>query len=317
MKKIISLFLCIAILISLVCITSSCAKSKDDGNINVICTIFPYYDWAKNVIGASENVTLSLIISNGADPHSYQPTATDILNISNCDVIIYTGGSSDVWVEAALEKANSPDIRKIKLIELDGMTLHNVSASDHEHDHEHDHGEFDEHIWLSLKNARLATQNIADELSAIDVKNAERYTENAKSYAQELLSLDESFVNTLAEEHPFMLFADRFPFVYTLSDYGISYQAAFEGCTTDASADFDTIISLIEEAKLHNTKYVCVTESSDKALAKTVISSSNHTEMEILTFNSIQGITKRDIESGVTYLSLMKNNLETMKKAIS
>ena len=323
-KRSITAFICIfALLFSLP--LSGCANKSDDGKINVVCTLFPQYDWMRNIIGESESVELSLIIANGSDPHSYQPTAADVLKISECDMIVYMGNESDVWVSEALERANRPSILKVALCSLEGMTLHNISSHSHEHaedsheHHDHGHGTLDEHIWLSLGNAVRATEQLAITLASLDPDNAELYTENARKYIERLGELDNRYKKAVEEsdaEHRFMLFADRFPFVYLLSDYGIDYQAAFEGCTTDVDADFDTVLTLIKEAERHGVKYVSVTESSDKALARTVVASAKHTEMEILTMNSMQAMSKKSIDDGATYLSVMEQNLSILKKAI-
>lgn len=323
-KKSLTALVCIfALLLALP--LSGCADKTDDGKINVVCTLFPQYDWMRNIIGESDSVELSLIIANGSDPHSYQPTAADVLKISECDMIVYLGNESDLWVSEALERANRPDIVKVALCELEGMTLHNISSHSHEHaedqheHHDHAHGTLDEHIWLSLGNAEVATEQLAVELSALDTDNAELYKENAKKYVERLGELDSRYKRAVEEsdaERRFMLFADRFPFVYLLSDYGIDYQAAFEGCTTDVDADFDTVLTLIKEAERHGVKYVGVTESSDKALARTVVKSAKHTEMEILTMNSMQAMSKKSIDDGATYISVMEQNLTVLKKAI-
>ena len=323
-KRIICTLLAILLCFSLF----SCnAKKEDNGRIKIICTLFPQYDWLKNITKGSENVEVSLLIANGADPHSYQPTAKDIMNISNCDVIIFVGGDSDTWVQKAIERSKNDSITSIALMKLDGMTLQNISASSHSHDedgHEHEHeghshAAFDEHLYLSLHNAISATKALCDILCKKDSANAELYKRNTEEYISKLSALDSSFKKDLTEaksDHAFMLFADRFPFVYLLSDYGISYAAAFEGCSTDASASFDTVIRLIKEADEHNAKYIAVTEASDKALAETVRSSTKTKDQKIITLNSMQSVTKKQIEKGTTYLSVMEENLNLIRTAI-
>ncbi len=292
--------------------------------IKIVCTLFPQYDWLKNIVNGSEKIELSLLIANGADPHSYQPTASDIMEISSCDMIVFVGGDSDTWVKEALERAKNAETQQIKLMELDGITLHNISAVSEEHDHNHnhsghDHGTFDEHIWLSLKNAIAATEAMTDKLCELDAKNAELYRQNSADYIQRLTALDQRF-SDLAQATPtdrkFVIFADRFPFVYLLSDYGIGYQAAFEGCSADVDAGFDTVLELIHEAELHNAAYIGVTESSDKALAQTVANSAKHTDIKILTFNSMQSVSRRHIESGTSYMSIMEENFAVLSTAL-
>lgn len=320
--------LCLLLVLALALPLFSCARKEDDGKIRILATLFPQYDWLRQVVGDSETVKLELLISNGTDPHSYQPTASDIAAISNCDMIVYVGGDSDNWVKKAIERSKNEDIITTVLTEIDGITLCNISSSSHsheehsheEHSHEghshegHSHAAFDEHLYLSLKNAAVASKAFADELSKLDPKNKELYLKNAEEYAKELLSLDGYLAEGVAAtaEEPFMLFADRFPFVYLLSEHHIHYAAAFEGCSADADAGFDTVIRLIKEADAHDVKYVTVTETSDKALANTVISSTKSKNQKILTLNSLQAITKAQIDGGATYISLMRENIDTI-----
>lgn len=326
-KRILCALLAIIILASL-CSCSQSQKQEESDKIKILCTLFPQYDWLRNITKGSESIELSLIIANGADPHSYQPTAADIMNISNCDIIVCLGGDSDTWVTKAIERSNNASIKNVRLSELEGMTLHNISSGSHshgEHSHEeashegHAHSAFDEHLYLSLRNAITAAYALSEILCEKDPENAELYTKNASDYAEKLSALDREFASSLEQadiNEPFMLFADRFPFVYLLSDYGIHYSAAFEGCSTDANADFDTVIRLIHEAEHHNASYIAVTEASDKALANTVISSGAKKDREILTLDSMQSVTKNDITKGKSYILTMASNLEAVKKAV-
>lgn len=326
-KRILCVLLALIFLLSLF----SCnEKNENDGKIKILCTLFPQYDWLRNITKGSENVELSLLIANGSDPHSYQPTAKDIMDISNCDIIVYVGGDSDAWVEKAIERSKNTELSKVVLSSLEGVTLRNISASSHSHSHDHDHehahdheghshSSVDEHLYLSLHNAIASVESITKILCEEDLANAELYKSNAKAYINELSALDSDFLEALDSadvDEPFMLFADRFPFVYLLSDYGVSYSAAFEGCTTDVDASFDTILRLIKEADAHNVSYIAVTESSNKAIARTVASSTKTKSQEIITLNSMQAVTKSQIEDGASYLSTMSQNLAIVKKAI-
>lgn len=296
-----------------------CTENENDGKINIVCTLFPQYDWLRNIIGESDSIELTLLIQNGSDPHSYQPTAADILTISNCDMIVYIGAESDLWVKEALERSNNKDIVKVALSSIDGITRHDISSSHHHDDHEHtEDGAFDEHIWLSLKNASVAADHLADKLCELDEANSSTYKANAQKYKNELCALDEEYAQAAARangEHPFVLFADRFPFVYLLEDYGIDYAAAFEGCTTDVDADFDTVLRLIKEAEAHRISHIAVTESSDRSLAQTVASSAKQ-DIEIIVMNSLQSVNKKQLCAGYTYLSQMKKNLSALKIAL-
>jgi zinc transport system substrate-binding protein len=292
--------------------------------------MFPQYDWLSEIVGESEKIELSLIIQNGTDPHSYEPTAADILAISKADMIVYLGGESDKWVSEALERSDNKDIVRVELSKCEGVELHDISSAseghshgghDHgHHDHEgHDHGTLDEHIWLSLNNAKAACKALAEEVSALDENSAKTYAENAKKYIERLDALDGEYkkaVESIAQEERFLLFCDRFPFVYLLEDYGIEYAAAFEGCSADADADFETVLRLIKEADEHSLSAVAVTESSDRALARTVLSSSAQGGGEIIVFNSLQSVNKGQIAEGISYLSVMEDNLKALRRAL-
>lgn len=325
-KKIISILIILCMALSICACTSS---NKDENNsaeaasIKILCTLFPQYDWIRNITNGAENVSVSLIIANGTDPHSYQPTAADIMNISNCDMLVYVGGDSDTWVKEAIKQSNNENLTAIALADLDDIKLRNISSSSHSHDGEehegHSHSVLDEHLYLSINNATEAVGELATAISALDPANKELYHKNALEYIVKLKNLSEGFKNdisTVPEEDRFILFADRFPFVYLLSDYGIDYSAAFEGCTTDVDADFDTVIRLAKEADEHNVKYIAVTESSDKSLANTVILSTKSKDQKIITLNSMQSVTNKQIESGATYLSIMESNINEVKTAL-
>ncbi len=326
-QRLLPVFLTVCLLLSLF----SCSPKEDNGKITVLCTLFPQYDWLRNITEGSDTVDLKLIIANGTDPHSYQPTAADIADISKCDMIVYVGGDSDTWVEKAIERSKNSKIKSIILSELDGITLQNISAGSHsheghsheghshkeEHSEEHSHSVFDEHLYLSLNNAAVATKELAQELCLLDKDNEELYRKNAEEYISKLQNLDLTLKEKTenASGEPFMLFADRFPFVYLLADYGIDYSAAFESCTTDTNADFDTVIRLIKEADLHNVKYIAVTESSDGSLAKTVISSTKSKDQKIIVLNSLQSVNQAQIKNGITYISVMEENINSILTA--
>ena len=312
----------------------SCAKERgEDSRIKIVCTLFVQYDWLKNIVGESERVDLSLLIDNGTDLHSYQPTAADIMEISDCDMIVYLGSDIDTWVAEAIERAENSSLRRVALTECEGITLKNISSEsehgghDHSehggHDHSehdgHDHGALDEHVWLSLKNAALICKALCEELCALDPDGAEEYRKNTAEYVASLAALDAEYasaVASVAEDKRFMLFCDRFPFIYLLEDYGIDYAAAFEGCSTDVDADFATVLRLIEEADAHMLDCIIVTESSDRALANTVASSSKRGVSRVLVMDSLQAVGKGRIARGESYLSVMKKNLSVLESAL-
>ena len=332
MKKIIAFLLLTLVLISVIYCASSCAeKYNSDDKIKVVCTLFPQYDWVRNIVGNSNKIEVSLLISNGTDPHSYQPTAADILTVTNCDVIIYTGSESDTWIKSALADDRYDGIVKIALSDIPSMKLHDISSSSGEHSHgdddghshgheDHEHGILDEHVWLSIDNAVTATRHISETLCRLDRENEGKYIENTEKYVSSLITLDADFdaeISKIDEDERFIIFADRFPFIYLLSDYNVSFQAAFDGCSADVDADFGTVLTLIKEADAHDVSCIAVSESSDKTLASTVISSAKRDDMKIVVLNSMQSITKKEIENGASYISVMNENLDNILLALA
>lgn len=323
MKK---LFVTVLALLLLIPSVSGCSDIQRDDEISVVCTVFPIYDWTKNIIGEADGVELSLLVSNGTDLHSYQPTAADIIAVTDCDLLICLGGTSDAWIEEALAQNPSDTRRVIRLDEVQGVTLRHISqdslASECEGDgchdgHDHAHSETDEHLWLSLKNAQAAVRAISEELSALNEENSELYLANAEAYTEKLGALDGKYAE-LAESatSPYVLFADRFPFVYLMDDHGIGYTAAFSVCTTDTDASPDTIIRLASAANEKKLEYLIVTESSDRSLANSVIRATDSKDQDILVMDSMQSVTEGDIKSGTSYLSVMESNLSVLCTAL-
>ncbi len=297
--------------------------NKEDGKIKIVTTIFPEYDWIKAVMGdKAEGADITLLLDNGVDLHSYQPTAEDILKISTCDMFIYVGGESDEWVEDALATAQNKDICMINLMEVLGENVKEEETvegmqEEKEHDHEDGDKEYDEHVWLSLKNAGTLVEAIADGLTKIDQSNAQIYKANADSYISELKQLDEEYAETV-DKAPIktILFGDRFPFRYMADDYGIRYYAAFVGCSAETEASFETISFLARKADELDLPAVITIEGSDKKLAETIVKNTASENMKILTMDSMQAATSKDAAEGITYISVMRKNLEVLREAL-
>lgn len=297
--------------------------NKEDGKIKIVTTIFPEYDWIKAVMGdKAEGADITLLLDNGVDLHSYQPTAEDILKISTCDMFIYVGGESDEWVEDALATAQNKDICVINLMEVLGENVKEEETvegmqEEKEHDHEDGDKEYDEHVWLSLKNARTLVEAIADGLIKTDQSNALSYKANADSYISELKQLDEEYAETV-DKAPIktILFGDRFPFRYMADDYGIRYYAAFVGCSAETEASFETISFLARKADELDLPAVITIEGSDKKLAETIVKNTASENMKILTMDSMQAATSKDAAEGITYISVMRKNLEVLREAL-
>ncbi len=302
---------------------TACDREKKD-ELTVVCTVFPLYDWVSNVVGEVDGIRVILSVENGTDLHSFQPTAANIMDIADCDLLICLGTASERWVSEAVASNPSENRRVLKVSEAEGITQRQIALASvceedgHDHGHDHSHGEVDEHLWLSLANAQAAVSVIADSLSAIDGEHAEQYRKNAAAYGDSLSALDEKYRETIEKAScKTLLFADRFPFVYLAEDYGLSYVAAFRGCTTETDADSDTIIRLATAADEHGLSYIMITERSDRALAESVIRATAAKDQQILALDSMQSVTARDRASGTTYLSVMEANLAVLTQALS
>lgn len=288
-------------------------SSSGDG-LTVVTTIFPIYDWVKNILGSDKN--LVYLDENGIDLHSFEPTANDIITLSKADVFICVGGASDEWVDNAVRSADNSDLTVLKLMEVtDVLEEETVEGMETDHDHEDsDISEYDEHVWLSLKKAQIAVEKIADVLCDHDADNAEMYKSNAQEYISQLNTLDTEFDNAISSATGnTLLFADRFPFRYLVEDYKLEYYAAFPGCSAESEAGFETMTFLIEKTKELQLDYIIVLEGSDGKIASTV---SSETGAEVLTLNSCQSVTKDDVASGSTYISIMKSNLSIITEAL-
>lgn len=311
---------------------------------SVVCTIFPEYDWAREIIGGlGDNYELTLLMDDGTDLHNFQPTAADIAKIAACDMFVYVGGESDGWVEDALKEATNPNMQVINLLEVlgtdvkeeevvEGMQAEEHDHDDHdhgehdeeethdhedEHDHEADEIEYDEHVWLSLKSTCTIVKAMEQAFETIDNEHATAYQEHATAYVNKLEALDQEYekaVRTATKKT--ILFGDRFPFRYLVDDYGLDYYAAFVGCSAETEASFETITFLAGKMDQLGLEKIFVIEKSDQKIAKTIVENTTQKNQEILVLNSLQSVTGKDVEAGATYLGIMEENLQVLKQAI-
>ena len=278
------------------------AREGED-TLKIVSTVFPSYDWVREILGEeTKKADLSLLVKNGVDLHSYQPSVEDLVMISECDLFIYVGGTSDGWVEDALHASQNPDQIAVDLLQvlgLDGDT------------------EADEHVWLSLKNAKVLCAHIANQLSALDPERAQTYADNLTAYTEQLETLDvqyEKMVDNAGGDT--VVFGDRFPFRYLFDDYGIHCFAAYAGCSAEAEVSFDTVITLAEKIDALGLSCILVPETSDKSLAQTILQSTKDKNQEILVMDSMQSVTEDQMEEGITYLSGMESNLAVLEYAL-
>ena len=332
MKKIITLML-VAVLA--VCALSGCGTSKSgedtkDKKIKVVTTIFPEYDWVMQILGdKADKADVTMLLDKGVDLHSYQPSTADIAKISEADVFIYVGGESDEWVEDVLKQAKNKNLKVINLMDVMGdkakeeEVKEGMQPEEEEHAEEAKDGkeeeevEYDEHVWLSLKNAKIFTKKIADVLSEIDKDDAKTYQANYESYAKKLDDLDKKYADAVASaKNKTLVFGDRFPFRYLVNDYGLDYYAAFVGCSAESEASFETVTFLakkIDELGLGN---VLTIEGKNHKIAKTVVDNTKNKDQKVLTMDSMQSTTSKDVKDGATYLGIMEKNLEVLKEAL-
>ncbi|WP_173385361.1 metal ABC transporter substrate-binding protein [Ruminococcus flavefaciens] len=293
--------------------------ANTSGKLSVVCTIFPEYDWVKQVMGDhADEANVTYLLSSGTDLHNYQPTASDIMSISSCDIFIHVGGESDKWVEDALDEAVNKDMQVIDLMELlgDSAKEEEIKEGMEAEEEEEDGGdevEYDEHVWLSLKNAKVVCSAISEALSKADPDNAADYSSSLDDYTKKLDDMDESFrAVTENAENKTLIFGDRFPFRYLFDDYGLDYYAAFVGCSAESEASFSTISFLSDKLNELECDTIFTIENSDKSIAEAVIRNSDRKDCTVAELNSIQSVSMNDVNSGVTYLSLMQQNCDVL-----
>ena len=293
--------------------------------LSIVCTVFPEYDWVREITnGHEENFEITYLLSNGSDMHSYQPTVDDMIKISSCDLFIYIGGESDKWTKDAIKQAKNKDLKTISLLDSLGSSVkeeehkEGMQDSDEEdHDHE-EQAEYDEHIWLSLKNAETLCNSIAEEIYSLDPENKTDYQNNLMDYCKQLENLDTQYSETLSNvPNKTLIFGDRFPFRYLVDDYGLDYYAAFSGCSAETEASFETITFLSDKIDEINADTIFTIEGSDDSIANAIISSTEKKNQKIAHLNSIQSVNSEQVKNGTTYISIMKSNLDILKEALS
>lgn len=313
-KNALGMFLCCALTLCAAGCGATVPPSGEARTPRIVATIFPLYDWTREILGdRADAVELSMLLDNGTDMHSYQPSVDDIVKVSSCDLFLYVGGESDSWVKDALP----PDLKTLNLMETLGEAAveerieRGMSVADD------DESAYDEHVWLSLRNAERLCRAIADALGDVDPDGAAAYAANAEAYCAQLAALDEAYTRTV-EAAPLreLLFADRFPFRYLADDYGLNVYAAFPGCSAETEASFQTVATLAAALDAYALPVVLTTESGDGRLARTVIDASKSGEAVILSMNSLQSVTAADIASGTRYLSAMEENLNVLRQAL-
>lgn len=341
----------LAISLSLILIAGAfygCGLKKDgknDGKLKVVATIFPQYDFLRQIGG--DKIDLKMLLTPGAESHSFEPTPKDIKAVKDADLFVYVGGDSDSWVEEILEGVDKDKLKTVTLMDtvktvpeetVEGMQEehdheghHHDEDSDHEkdsehhedsdkhHEHEHDKDkedvELDEHVWTSPKNAIEIVKKLSDELGALDPENKDYFKKNADEYIKKLEGLDGQFKEVVENgKRKEIIFGDRFPFRYFVDAYGLKYYAAFPGCSTDTEASANTVAFLIDKIKTDKIPVVFHIELSNTKMAESI---SEATGAKIMQLNAVHNVSKEDFEKGVTYLDLMTKNLDALKEALN
>ena len=330
MKRILTLFLTLALILSL----AACAapgEKADDGKIQIVATLFPYYDFARAIAGGRADVTL--LLSPGREAHSFEPTPLDAVTISEADVFLYNGGEGEYWVEEMLDAAGEHIAVKARMMDhVDALGeefsegMQGADAHDHDHDHgDHDHEsgeahdsdeiEYDEHIWTSPKNAAILCRAVCDAICKADPANEDFYRANCDDYCAQIEALDARFAD-LCESAPrkLLVFADRFPMLYFCREFGLDYRAAFHGCSGDTEPSLATIKFLIDKVENENIPVVYTIDFGTKKVAAVV---SECTGAAIETIYSMQTVSRADFDAGETYLTLMERNFEALRKGLN
>ncbi len=298
---------------------------SDTESLSIVCTIFPEYDWVKEILGThTVNIEVTYLLDSGVDLHSYQPTVDDMMKISNCDLFVYVGGESDKWADDAISSSSNKNMKVINLMEIlgDSAKVEELkegmqSEEEEESEEEGEEIEYDEHVWLSLKNAKLLCTEIEKNIESIDAENAADYRSNLDSYISELSSLDNSFKTLInGSSVKALVFGDRFPFRYFVDDYGLDYYAAFIGCSAESEASFETIKFLSDKVKELDCDTVFTLENTNKDIADSIITNSGKKDVKIAELNSLQSVSKNDVKNGASYISLMQKNYDVLSSAL-
>lgn len=297
--------------------------TQDESKVQVVSTLFPYYDFARQIGG--DRVEVTLLLSPGRESHSFEPTPLDVIRISEADVFLYNGGEGEVWVDETMDAYDAPDQVVCRMMDyvdvleeelVEGMEAEGGHDHDHEgHEEDSDEIEYDEHIWTSPVNAKRLAQAVCDALTKADPEGADYYAANLAAYDEDLTELDEAFRQVVAEgKRDILVFGDRFPLLYFCKTYGLRYRAAFQGCSSDTEPSVKTLAYLIDKINEEHIPVVYHLELSSEAITNVICES---TGAKSLQFHSCHNLSREDFEQGATYLSLMWQNVEALKEGLA
>lgn len=294
----------------------------EDGKTQVVCTLFPYYDFARQIGG--DDVDVTLVVPAGRETHSFEPTPMDVIRISQADVFIYNGGESEQWVADILDAAgedipcvlsmmDAAELHEEELVE--GMQSGTSAHDHHDHDEDEEEIEYDEHIWTSPVTAMALCRAITDGLCQADPDHADSFRARLADYLAALETLDGTFRQIVTEgSRDLLVFGDRFPLLYFCREYGLDYRAAFHGCAGDTEPSLTTLKYLIDLVNEQHIPVVYTIELSSRKVAKAIAET---TGAQVRTFHSCQTVSRTEFDAGVTYLQLMEANADVLREGLS
>lgn len=310
----------IFLLFLLALLLAGCGRQTvQEEKIQIVAAIFPEYDWARQIVGEDSSVEITLLVDDGVDPHSFQPSAADMVKASQCDLLIFGGGESDGWLNKLPDSnANRRVIQLLPLLGERAYEEEHIEGMEHgQHEEASDEAEMDEHVWLSLKNAALFCQEITDALCQLNPAGAEGYRANLQNYLAQIQELDEAYQQTIDRaQQSTIIVCDRFPFRYLVEDYGLDYYAAFPGCSAETGASFETVVFLANRAKELDVSALLITETGDGKLAGTVAENAQLPGIPVLTLNAMQSISAEKAKN-TSYLAIMEENLRVLEQALN
>ena len=276
------------------------AKDATSDKIQIVATLFPQYDFARQIAGDKADVTL--LLPPGVESHSYEPTPSDIIKINHSDLFLYTGKNMEAWSQKIIQGMTDAESHSLVLDVSKDIKLAKTSG-------------IDPHIWTDPLIAKVMVTNIQDALCKIDPANADYYTENAAKYSSELDGLDAEFKTIVSNgKRNEIIFGSRFALYYFAKQYGLNYEAAFDSCSSETEPSAKTVAKLIKKIKEDQIPVIYYAEIEEPKVAKSI---SEETGVKMLLFHSCHNITKEELEEGATYLSLMKQNAQNLKEGLN
>ena len=292
------------------CSSESGYSNSDSGKLKIISTVFPPYDLARQIAG--DNAEISILLPPGSEIHNYEPSAKDMIAIRNCDIFLYIGGENEQWAEKLINSNDTENVTAVKLI--DYVPTLSEDEDDHDHEHKHEH-ETDEHIWTSPKNAQLMLSAVYDAICKVDPSNKQTYTKNKDAYAKQLSDLDNAYRSAVDNaKNKTIVLADKFPFRYLAHEYGLEFSSAFAACSDESEPGVSTMIKLTKTIKENNIPAVYYLEFSSTKIADTLCDETGATKLML---HSCHNVSKQDIENNISYVDLMKQNLENLKLTLN